>query len=85
MVHFATATASKGCSEARISIGEIKEFSLCFLPKIGERTETAGSVVYRKGKNMVVETRICVDGQTAARCKVKFHKEERHEDTGNTL
>lgn len=85
MVHSATATASKACGESGISLSEVKEFSLCFLPKTGEKMNVAGAVVYRKGKNILVESRVYVEGEIAARCKVKFFKEDRNENTGETL
>ncbi len=85
LVHFATLKASERYRNCRITFGEIKEFTLCFLPKIGERCETSGEIVYKRGRNLLVQTRISVDGETAAKCKVKFYKEEKNEDTGNIL
>lgn len=85
MVHSATATASKVCGESHISLSEVREFSLCFLPKIGEKINVTGTVVYRKGKNLLVETRVHVEGEIAARCKVKFYKEDKNENTGDIL
>lgn len=85
LVHFATVKASKRYGNCRITFGEIKDFSLCFLPKMGEKSETTGEIVYKRGRNILVEARISVDGETAARCKVKFYKEEKNEDTGSTL
>ncbi len=85
LIHFATTAASVRCPGYSIAFGEIKEFSLCFLPKVGEKIETAAEIISRRGKSVVVETRVSVDGESAASCKVKFYKEVKNEDTGKTL
>lgn len=85
MVHTATATASKACGDSLVSLSEVREFSLCFLPKIGEKMNVTGKVMNRKGANLLVEARVYVEGEIAARCKVKFHKEDKNENTGDIL
>ena len=86
MVHSAIAAISKRNMAANIVVGQIKEFSLCFLPKIGENMETTVSIVSKKGRSIVVDTFTCVEGETAATCRIKmFIEKEKDETAGNIL
>lgn len=85
MVHSAMEFVSQNADIGHIAVGEIKDFSLCFLPKAGEATNTRISAVYKKGKAVVVDAYTTVEGETAANCRIKLFIEKKNETAGNTL
>lgn len=58
-------------------IGEVKKFTLNFLPKIEETMETTIKVVSEAMGITLINATTCVDGQVAASCQMKiFIREE---------
>lgn len=85
MVNSALLTFSKEKDIAHITVGEIKDFSLCFLPKADETIYTGISIVSRRGRTVTVEAHTSVEGETAAKCRIKLFIEKNNETAGNTL
>lgn len=85
MVLAATETVCRHTDATGVTVGEIKGFSLCFLPKVGEALATDVSIIFRKGRTIVAEASTLVDGETAAKCRIKFFTEKKDETAGNTL
>lgn len=85
MVRVAISSVSPNGDMGHISVGEIKDFSLCFLPKTDETVHTQISVASRKGKAVVVDACTYVEGEAAAKCRIKLFMEKKDETAGNTL
>ena len=67
-----TNSKAMGKSSPSISLGEIKRFTLYFLPKIEETIKTSVKIVSDSKGSALINATATVGGEVAATCMMKF-------------